>query len=154
MGLDLAVYKQGQLIANFNTLRNPFGLIEWIQTNLGVEAANALHEVLNSWAYYKSAKVDRARFYTVIARYKEAVDGLTAGFFRFNVQQYMNCVEHRHIELNRVKYEDNGDSLLLPMELFTDITLKDLNGYKAWYGKLMQVAEALLDPTTTFFCEN
>ncbi len=181
MGLDLIVSDAGgSTIIDFNTLRNPFGLLSWIADNVQLDKSdiskitcpydtseyiNLLEFVCNHWSYNQSDKVDRKLFLDVISMYNDKVQALTEGYFFFNFRAYRELVEHRtdlpcHYFGSRKFIEGEtyvdglggfmNSKLRLPMHIFKE----SLDEYKKWSNKLLELAKALQDPCTTFYCSN
>ena len=183
LDIDVTNPETGESI-DMNWLRNPYGLERWARANYlyvkKEEPTPDLWDVCNEWAYDKAEQVDRPVFLQIVKRYGDVIMNLEHGYFWFDVSAYIQFIEPhlsvfpRHDPLEKLGIADGSlrivDSVYcnkevgIPMEYFGDPcfhlsdkyrpTAHTLERYKEWYQQLINLAELLQVPGTTFYCSN
>lgn len=158
--------QEGERIAEINWLRNPFGLINWVQDNLKPEKTKyTLYEVCNNWAYENGKNIEKEEFLKTVLSYREKIQSMTEGYFFFDLVGYRTFVEPNIGKMKMAKdifgqnciagekYADDM-RLMVPMEQFKDIPTygMGLDDYKKWYEKLVTFARLLQIPDVEFYC--
>lgn len=174
MSLDISVSKDGEELAGINWLRNPFGLEQWAERNVGDKVSNfgiTLYDVCNNWAYDEAKNVDRKLFKDIVDLYWEEIRRLERGYFFFNFREFEVMVAQHY---NLFPKEDlpcvinpeilgsiwKGDLYGIPQEYFCNDNIFHLGthfhlvAYKLWFKVLVDLAELLQDPETEFYCSN
>ena len=174
MGLDMELRYDGELIAEINWLRNPFGLINWATDNVMDNMTDVarpektkytLYEVCNNWTYDNSKNVDREEFLKTVLAYGKSVEAMSEGYFFFDLTGYRNFVQPN---LDRMTTKNvfgmtviDGEKysidrrLKVPMSQFQNIkgySNTTLDDHKKWYRKLVDFAELLQKPSVEFYC--
>ena len=178
MGLNIALIdSKGDTIVKMNWLRNPFGLVNWIQDNCARQNKEllSLHYVCNEWSYDNAVNVDRKLFLDVVLSYVESLDALQRGYHYFDLRSYRLFIEpvaHKmkknDLTIEGSEYVDitpgdpslrdnpslRGDRIRIPVENCSVASgIACLDYYKKWYKQLVDFAELLQDPTVKFWCE-
>lgn len=147
-----------------NWLRNPFGLCQWAEDNVGEPTSNfgeriekPLYHVCNEWTYGDVDHIDRQMFYEVVVIYDDRIQDLDEGYFYFDLPEFVQFVAPNFDKfeiswLTDVDYID--DKIEIPMEAFmpaerfglscrrADTMLGD---YQSWMGELVEIAEMIKD---------
>ena len=166
MSIDLHLYDGEEEIISLNWLRNPFGLCNWAEDNVGDNLR--LHYVCNEWTYGKSDQVNRPLFKQVVEEYWARIQKLDAGYFFFDLSSYRQFVEP-HIaafpgkrlfdiwSIDGSKYDQRG-RLMIPMGHFDrpefDVFKPSLEGYREWFSELVRFAEKLQNEKHRFYASN
>lgn len=181
MSLDISVYnpETGETI-DMNWLRNPYGLCNWAEANYNYktesrpddESEQRLWHVVNNWAYDTSDQVDRKLFLDVVRRYGQVLlHDLNQGYFFFTekgleqfVLPHLSLVQVPIYEPPAVKIGYPHKEYGIPMDYLghscfglSDRYRSDahtLRHYQAWCQQLIDFAELLQVPGTTFYCSN
>jgi len=173
MSLDISVSKDGEELASINWLRNPFGLEQWAERNVGDKVSHfgiTLYDVCNNWAYDEAKNIDRKLFKDIVDLYWEEIRRLERGYFFFNFQEYVGLIPYYHgfpVEKptfrNITEIKDaiwKGDLYGIPQEYFHDDakfhmgSFYTLGQYQSWFKVLVDLAELLQDPEIEFYCSN
>ena len=173
MSLDISVSKDGEELASINWLRNPFGLEQWAERNVGDKVSNfgiTLYDVCNNWAYDEAKNVDRKLFKDIVDLYWEEIKRLEIGYFFFNFREFLNFIPGLNgfpkdvpefgsvLKISKAVWK--GDLYGIPQEYFYDNSRYHLGSnyslrfYKSWFKELVDIAELLQDPETEFYCSN
>jgi hypothetical protein len=176
MSLDISTHNEETgRSKDLNWLRNPYGLERWARANYiyarkEEEPDPGLWDVCNCWNYDKSEEVDRALFARVIKHYGETILALKFAYFWFNKNNYVHFIEpYKHLLPTTlepsVQYSLWGEPHLgIPMRHFTHPAFNlssiyypnhhTLEHYQTWYRDLLEFADILLHPASTFYCSN
>lgn len=178
MSLSMTLYdKDEKGIVNINWLRNPFGLYNWAEDNVGELIDHEItsgesHEatlrfVCNHWNYDKSNNINRSLFQRTVLAYWKEIQKLERGYYYFSISNYRQFVEthvksmpgnmdYGYWHIDDSKYIDH--KLAIPVEHFNDsaFNLSDpsLKGMKNWFARLVEFAELLQNDKYTFYCSN
>jgi len=167
MSLDIALYNSAdEEVAAMNWLRNPFGLCQWAEDNVG-DGEQSLYFVCNAWTYDEAVNVNRVFFKRVVDAYWERIQVLERGYYCFNLSAYIQFVEGNAFGFPRTKwrsivdaeYAKDGTYIKIPMEYFVDPVFhlagyNTLDHYKEWFTELVEFAELLQDESLRFECDN
>lgn len=184
MSLDITVHNpETDETKEMNWLRNPYGLERWARANYlyikKEEPSPDLWDVCNQWNYDKSDQVDRPVFLQVVKQYGEVIMNLEKGYFWFDEGAQRQFLEP-HMDLLPASTEKvlmqfgveatvridlwGKEHLGVPMCYFGSPvfglsdkyrpTAHTLERYKEWYQQLIDLAEMLQIPGTTFYCSN
>lgn len=170
MGLDMELHLDGERIAEINWLRNPFGLINWVEDNTPhptEKTKYTLYEVCNKWAYSDGKNIEKEEFQKTVMVYSKHVEELEEGYFFFNLNSYRQFVQPNLCDM-KLEKDIFGCSkvigeklaldgrLMVPMVQFENIIGYNttLEEYKKWYTQLVKFAELLQTPGVTFYCSN
>ena len=174
MSLDISVSKDGEELASINWLRNPFGLEQWAERNVGDKVSNfgiTLYDVCNNWAYDEAKNVDRKLFKDIVDLYWDEIRRMERGYFFFNFQEYVGLIPYYHgFPVEKPNWFDSiaeikdaiwkGDLYGIPQEYFCNDNIFHLGihfhlvAYQLWFKELVDIAELLQDPETEFYCSN
>ena len=169
MSLDISLSRDGHVFTDINWLRNPFGLCQWAEDNVGTGHPTSLYYVCNHWNYDDGPKIDRQLFTEVVHAHADEVNKLTKSYFYFTLSSYRSIIQPKYYHLpleetflgmKRVigeKYAPDG-KLMIPVEHFaTGWNMGptcSTQGYQEWFAKLVEIADALQDPGVKFYCSN
>jgi hypothetical protein len=156
MSLDLTLYieenGEEEIIADMNWLRNPFGLVNFVQSNLDEKREPNLYYVCNEWSYSKGNQVDRKLF-------KEVVDWYAERFLKLD-KMYATFDSFRSLkaQIPEIAFgEDLTYPAKIPIEKFEGYRgFRDnqIEFYKNWMRELQDFANKLQDERTIFYCSN
>lgn len=155
MGFDMWLFDGEQRVVHMNWLRNPFGLVQWIYDNTGIDID------------LRRDQDDRALILKTVTEAYNAVMKLDKGYFHFkSIMSYRQFVEQNedlervpdpmyHSDANRtiIKGEmfNNSGHLLIPNGSFDAYCGRsDLEFYKKWTSELLDFCVRLQDPRLTF----
>jgi signal peptidase I len=153
-----------EVVMSLNWLRNPFGLEQWAELNVG-ETGNSQKEerlwyVCNNWNYDRSKEIDKQLFKNVVDSYWVVLKNLGVGYFVFTLPEYRQFVEGlmgRNLEMKDYHYQKNHTEIAINMECFKNdpsLDTPSLEKYKEWFHRLVVFAEKLQEPCMEFHCSN
>ena len=163
MSLDISLIdkKTGKEVMSLNWLRNPFGLEQWAESNVGEKpdmlGKPTLYYVCNNWCYDESDNIDRKWFKRVVDRYWSEIRELKVGYFVFDLPEYRQFVEgklKRELDYftEDFEYREDNTEIAIRMDCFDEA--KSLDGYKEWFQQLVMFAEILQEADVEFDCSN
>lgn len=160
MSYDITITcPDGQLL-EMNWLRNPFGLCNFLEDNVG-DGELSLWHVCNDNSYETSNTLDRLRFHQVVNAYSNRLNALKQAFFYFDGNAYRQFSPFYPCMRGATKIPA-GDKTKIDVEAFTNTDLRSqrrpedsiLDGYKRWMDELVTIAEVIQDPNVIVFISN
>lgn len=173
MSLDLGIFNiEGEVICEFNCLRNPFGLVQWTEDNCPMDEFTAnifsdmieergherpqgkglLWYVCNHWNYDNAKNVDRKVFKEVVDWYAEKLEKLEVGYFYFDENSYDQFCRGKGLLI--LIRENRLDITPNTCAVFNLGRIRCLNDYKEWFQKLIEIANLLQNFDNIFYCSN
>jgi hypothetical protein len=166
MSYDITVTTDGTE-HSLNWLRNPFGLCDFAEDNVG-DGKNSLWHVCNDHAYDDVDKIDRAEFLRVVEEYWDRLRGLERGFFHFTFSSYVQFQNDyagcMRVQRSHEDYEWADDRAVLrlaaerfqPASNFSWSSTGEcpLDFYKGWFERLLNLARAMQDPNARIYISN
>lgn len=165
MGLYIQLCdNNNQEIISLNWLRNPFGLCNWAEDNVGVD--NALWRVCNNWSYDKAYLCNRPLFKSAVDSYWANIQSKPAFYFYFTDKQYRQFVEPYLMFFPLfIHFEQTDGRIAIPLsqfdrELPPKIHVRRSNSkslkqqYLDWFAELVRFAELLQNEDYSFYCSN
>lgn len=160
-----------------NWLRNPFGLCDFAEDNVG-DGKHSLWHVCNDHAYDDVKNLDRADFLRVVLDYWDRLKNLEVGYFYFDLASYLQFSPEYpeamklptiHWRLKHTKEECaqvykwgpeqrtigfNVHQFALYPSHFSFRGRGPLRHYKDWFKDLVDIARAMQDPEVTVRISN
>ncbi len=172
MGYDITVSGAEGRGGALNWSRNPFGLCNFAESNVG-EKDGALWHVCNDHAYDDVGRLDRAQFLKVVSFYWDRLRGLQDARFYFTFHGYVHFApQHPDAMLLHGRghgdcWSSGNDLLAIPVERFKgeqNFAWSDhglgpspgtvLDHYKEWFRSLLELAKAMQDPASVVCITN
>ena len=154
LDIDLIDRTTGEVIADMNWFRNPFGLERWADGNVGhlvkIPKGKTLWYVCNHWNYKESSRINRMLFKMVVDEYWKHVKQIEIGVIVFSFKSF---VQNNHRELCMNEYEFRNDDRDIAV-FMKPTDPHNLDYYKAWFKQLVDFADKLQDPKMKFLCSN
>ena len=129
--------KHNNEIKSITWPRNPFGLCNWAEDNVG-DDRSSLHHVCNAWQYEKASQCDRPLFQQVVEHYWQKILALdNNSCFWFTPPQIKEWISpKKHLFPSSVtdklasSLEQAGLQIGIPMWCFEDSRIIDLGQSK------------------------
>jgi hypothetical protein len=169
MSLDIALYNGDEEIISMNWFRNPFGLCQWAEDNVGDD--DLLWHVCNDWAGCNAPQVNRKLFQDAVHSYYRRLNQNLDFYFFFNQAQYKQFIKP-YLDFFPLtncgikdSMESNNGCIAIPMHHFDndmpeklmirrrgDIIL--LEQYRDWFAQLVHFSDLLQNTNYSFHCSN